>query len=186
MKNIIIFCLAGLTGSGKTSISEAVAKIGNIETLIKVTTRPKRSSDLDKEYRFLSSEEYNKLLRENKFALHTEYYSSHYAVPYSSFEYGKKKNSFTFITPWNFCNTSFFDPKLSYVKIWLDISQEERIKRLLKRGDSEEYINRRLDIEKSTQFSNFFFQQRRQCQVVLDNSDAFEEVVKKMHSMTIQ
>ncbi|ETZ06991.1 guanylate kinase [Holospora obtusa F1] len=146
MKNIIIFCLVGLSGSGKTSISENVAKFGDIGTLIKVTTRPKRTSDLDTEYRFLSSEEYNKLFRENKLALCRESYSDRYAVPYSSFEYAKKKNIFTFITPWCFFNTSFFDPKLSYVKICLDLPEEDRIKRMLKRGDSEEYINRRLDI----------------------------------------
>ncbi|WP_006299578.1 AAA family ATPase, partial [Holospora undulata] len=141
---ILILCVSGLTGSGKTAVSEGVSKLGGIQTVLKLTTRPKRASDLDGEYCFVNSDIYNKMFQEKKFALHTKYYDHAYAIPYSILEEGKKKNISRFITPWAFGKDSVFDPRIRYVKIWLELSQEERVKRMLNRGDSKEYVAKRL------------------------------------------
>ena len=79
-KFIFLVCLTGLTGSGKTSISEAVSNLGHIKTVEKITTRLQRSSDLNKEYLFINVELYNKWLKEGRFALKTQFYGNYYAI----------------------------------------------------------------------------------------------------------
>ncbi|GAJ45989.1 guanylate kinase [Holospora elegans E1] len=179
----LILCLSGLTGAGKTAVSEGVSKLGEMQTVLKVTTRPKRASDLDGEYCFVNSEIYNKMFQEKKFALHTKYYEHTYAIPYSTLEEGKKKNISRFITPWVFGKDSVFDPRIRYVRIWLELSQEERVKRMLNRGDSKEYVAKRLDQEALPQFAVYWEQQRQQCQWVVDASAPLEEVVNKIRAI---
>lgn len=79
-------CLVGPSASGKTSICEALSDSPIFQKVRTATTRTKRNNEKDNAYYFLSKEEFNTLLMNNKFLETSEYAGQFYGTPISSIE----------------------------------------------------------------------------------------------------
>lgn len=144
-----IYCIQGLTSSGKTTITERVSKELNIPVLISHTTRPIREGieENGKTYHFVD----NDLFNENEF-LEQRHYNTEYGV----WKYGlhiselQNKPYSLFIVDrqgYEELQDKLGEDKL--VSIFIEVSEEELKRRNKLRGDCPKEFSRRLksDIE---------------------------------------
>lgn len=74
MKNKKLICICGKAASGKDILTNMISKELSIPILISHTSRPMRSGEIqDKTYHFVSSKDFNNLLKDNKMLEHTVY-----------------------------------------------------------------------------------------------------------------
>lgn len=136
--------LSGASASGKTEVAKMLAKKYGITKMITTTTRDLRVGEVDgKDYFFVTKEQFEKMLRKDKFVEHTIYNGNFY---------GSTKDQ---IAP-NKCIVC--DPAglrayinlrdESIVTFFLDSLEETRHKRMIARGDLEEKIVSRLAHDK--------------------------------------
>ena len=144
-----IYCIQGLTSSGKTTITERVSKELNIPVLISHTTRPIREGieENGKTYHFVD----NNFFNENEF-LEQRHYNTEYGV----WKYGlhiselQNKPYSLFIVDrqgYEELQDKLGEDKL--VSIFIEVSEEELKRRNKLRGDCPKEFSRRLksDIE---------------------------------------
>lgn len=144
----IRFIVVGRTASGKTSFIDIVRKKMDIKKipnffLETATTRKPRDEKDKLEYTFLSNEEFE----------NTEFLAS--INPFDGLWYGvlKKKNDKEgagFFSPISMSYAKDTAEGLNYENVYfivMNISREERHKRLLNRGDTEEEISKRFGVE---------------------------------------
>ncbi len=69
------FALDGASGSGKSSIMQALVKMmpDKLRLIHRYTTRKRRPSDAEEEYIFISQDEYKKMVTGGRFIEHREY-----------------------------------------------------------------------------------------------------------------
>lgn len=144
-----VYCIQGLTSSGKTTITERVSKELNIPVLISHTTRPIREGieENGKTYHFVDNDFFN----ENEF-LEQRHYNTEYGV----WKYGlhiselENKPYSLFIVDrqgYEELQDKLGEDKL--VSIFIEVSEEELKRRNKLRGDCPKEFSRRLksDIE---------------------------------------
>ena len=144
-----VYCIQGLTSSGKTTITERVSKELNIPVLISHTTRPIREGieENGKTYHFVDNDFFN----ENEF-LEQRHYNTEYGV----WKYGlhiselENKPYSLFIVDrqgYKELQNKLGEDKL--VSIFIEVSEEELKRRNKLRGDCPKEFSRRLksDIE---------------------------------------
>lgn len=87
-----IFIISGPSGGGKTTLTRRVmAELDNLRFSVSYTTREPREGEVDGEdYRFVSIEEFNKMIREDKFAEHANVYGNLYGTPIDYLDKAKK------------------------------------------------------------------------------------------------
>jgi guanylate kinase len=75
--------ISGPSGAGKTSIcNELLRRIPNSRWSVSVTTRPKRPGEVDgQSYRFVSQEEFDRMLAAGELLEHTRYLGHAYGTP---------------------------------------------------------------------------------------------------------
>ncbi len=75
--------ISGPSGAGKTSICNALLEqLSAAEWSVSVTTRPPRGDERDGEaYRFISAEEFQRLIGEDRLLEHAEYLGNRYGTP---------------------------------------------------------------------------------------------------------
>ncbi len=75
--------ISGPSGAGKTSIcNELLRKLPNARWSVSVTTRPPRPGEKDGEaYRFVSKEEFQRMLEAGELLEHAEYLGNYYGTP---------------------------------------------------------------------------------------------------------
>ena len=141
--------LIGESGSGKTTILNELEKRG-FRKAINHTTRPKRKTDDElKEYKFLSKEEFNKMWEEGKILQRAEFNDEFYGISTDSL---RKNIACVSITD----SVKDIKRRVEELEIkdvdiktfYIYVPEEERINRMLNRGDSMEAINKRLEIDK--------------------------------------
>ena len=143
-----IYCIQGLTSSGKTTITERVSKELNIPMLISHTTRPIREEieENGKTYHFVD----DKFFNENEF-LEQRHYNTEYGV----WKYGlhiselENKPYSLFIVDrqgYEELQTQLGEDKL--VSIFIEVSEEELRERNELRGDCKKEFERRLEDDK--------------------------------------
>ncbi len=81
-----IFVISGPSGSGKTTLTERIIKSAALKNKIKksisFTTRPKRSNEREnKEYFFITEEQFKQYLRAKKILEWTKYLGYYYGTP---------------------------------------------------------------------------------------------------------
>lgn len=135
MKNI--YLIVGPSGSGKSSISEVVAKDLGLELVSSYTDRPRRSEN-EAGHIFLSKEEFDQL---KGFCAYTEFNGHRYGVTEDIIE----KSDIYIIDP---SGVEFFMREYkgnkNPVVIGLTVDKAECKKRMLARGDSEYAVESRL------------------------------------------
>lgn len=75
--------ISGPSGAGKTSIcNELLRRLPNARWSVSVTTRPPRAGEQDGEaYRFVSKEQFQRMLEAGELLEHTEYLGNYYGTP---------------------------------------------------------------------------------------------------------
>lgn len=172
-----IYCIQGLTSSGKTTITERVSKELNIPVLISHTTRPIREGieENGKTYHFVDNDFFN----ENEF-LEQRHYNTEYGV----WKYGlhiselENKPYSLFIVDrqgYEELQDKLGEDKL--VSIFIEVSEEELKRRNKLRGDCPKEFSRRLksDIEE--------FKGHISDYIVYNNN--LEDAVKKVKEIII-
>lgn len=136
MQNKLI-CLLGKSGSGKTTVANALHDTFGLSVLPSYTTRPKRK-DSGNDHEYVTEEEFNSL--KDIVAFNT----------YSGFLYGATKEQ---------CETYdiyVVDAKgleclhkygIPCVSFFIDCNDDLRIDRMVERGDSEELIAHRIETD---------------------------------------
>lgn len=172
-----IYCIQGLTSSGKTTITERVSKELNIPVLISHTTRPIREGieENGKTYHFVDSNFFN----ENEFLeqrlYHTEYGVWKYGLHISELQ--NKPYSLFIVDRQGYeeLQDKLGEDKL--VSIFIEASEEELKRRNKLRGDCPREFSRRLksDIEE--------FKGHISDYIVYNNN--LEDAVKKVKEIII-
>lgn len=166
----MIIIISGVQGVGKTTIIEnLLKKIKEYSLSISYTTREKRINENNKEYNFISIEEFLQKKKEN-FFLETIYFNNnYYGTPKEEL---KNKKIFN-ITASSINNFLSFLNGFNYKTIFINSSIENIKERLLKRGDKD-INNKLLKIQEEIIFKNKF-------QYVLENNNlenTIEEILK--------
>lgn len=134
MNNILIF--VGSSGSGKSTLCSMLKGVLSIPQLVTTTTRSKRPFEkTDKDYHFVSLEEFSKLSEEKAFVETTSYAGNLYGL--TKVEIEKNANNVsTIITDVNGARV-LEDLYPDRVQIyWIESNAINLIKRLKKRGES--------------------------------------------------
>ena len=166
-----LFIVSGPSGSGKTTIMRSLMN----NEIISFTTRPKRRNEVDgKDYIFITKEQFHKLLNSNGLIEHTEYGGNYYGVTKEEFENKLNKGDAFFIADYNgmkqvkqiypYCETIFI-----YVK------KEDAERNMRERGDSEEFIQKRLSTYED-EIDNLIYYDH----VVVNNYNELEETIEKV------
>ena len=148
MKNKI-FIISGPSGAGEDSIIRKLAKLLPIKKIVTTTTRKKRESELDGSpcsYHFISKEEFKKEILENRFFEYAEQCDELYGVTKEEI---KRVVDSDKIGIWKIEYKGVIAAKKlmpEVVAILIVPSSLEILKqRLLKRGESKEFIQQRMN-----------------------------------------
>ena len=132
--------LIGPSASGKTEVAKKLIMQYGMKKLITYTTRIPRPGEKDGvDYHFVSPEQFNAMKKAGEF-IETTYYNHNY---YGSRIKDVNINKVVVLDPngLNLFNKTF---GLKIVSIFLETPEDIRIKRMRRRGDSEEEIKRRI------------------------------------------
>lgn len=141
----ILIC--GQSGSGKDHLLRGLIKMG-LRYSPKITTRPKRSLEVDGvDYKFLINESFNKLKDENKIKFYQKFVIEEvdwfYAVDSENFE----NNQLFIVTPNEIEQLSSKDRRKCFV-VYLDIPEDVRRSRITRRNDNNDSVERRIQSDK--------------------------------------
>lgn len=133
--------LVGASASGKTEVAKMLAKKYGIVKMITTTTRPMRIGEQDgKDYFFVSRQEFEKRIKENRFVEHTVYNGNFYGSGRDQIGINKcivvdPKGLSAFI--------NLKDPNI--YTFLLTANEDTRYERMLSRGDLPEYAQNRVE-----------------------------------------
>tara|TARA_X000000368_G_scaffold186701_1_gene147395 strand:+ start:2574 stop:3134 length:561 start_codon:yes stop_codon:yes gene_type:complete len=96
MKNF--FIISGSSGSGKTTLLELLSRDLNMDISVSSTTRNKRDYEIDGvHYRFISKEEFQNMIDDNKFLEYENVHGNLYGTPLDSLEGYIEQNKSLFL-----------------------------------------------------------------------------------------
>jgi guanylate kinase len=169
--------IVGASGSGKDCILNHLLENG-YSKIITYTTRDMRENELNGfDYNFITKDEFSKLKKNGFFMEDTVYNGNFYGTPRIYSEDDKV----------NIVDPSGFESLVKggdvVASIYVDVSEENRFNRMLKRGDSIEYATERLKKDKEV-FTNDI---RNKCDVVFDNNDPLtqDKIDKLIESLEV-
>jgi len=78
-----VIVISGPSGVGKSTIcKEAVNRLGDVQLSVSVTTRPKAKNEIDgKDYWFITTEDFQKRIRQDALLEHAEVFDNMYGTP---------------------------------------------------------------------------------------------------------
>lgn len=131
MNNHIIIVLVGESGSGKTSIEKKLWDL-NYKKVISYTTRNIRKNELDKiDYNFISMQQFLNMIDNNELIEYTNCYNNYYGIGIDSFDI--TNNDYVCTVDLNGYLKLKSKYKNNVVGIYVDVDEEERERRLIKR-----------------------------------------------------
>jgi guanylate kinase len=151
----MVTALIGMTGAGKTSLMEKLIKDG-YRNLPIYTTRYRRENEGYLEYEFCQKEFFEEMIKNKFFANYQIYKNNYYGFPNYYLTYGEYNNKVNHVMIVNheFVKELKLNKRPNFDVVFLDCPEYIARERLVKRGDDEAEINRRLAIE-SDLFRNF-------------------------------
>ena len=152
LKEGVIVILSSPSGAGKTTLVKKISSAKNFCISISHTTRKPRKNEINgKDYFFVSSKEFKKLIKEGKFLEHANVFNNYYGSSKHTVANNLKKgNNVIFDIDWQGTQQIKYK-KLKYKILTIFIlppSKEELHKRLLKR----EINNKKIVHERMKQF----------------------------------
>jgi len=180
MKNLI-FVLSAPSGTGKTTIVKKLKdKLQKTEIVTTYTTRKPRKEERNGiDYFFVSKEEFEKMIKDNKFVEWSIVYGNYYGTPKDEIEriLKNKKNVLLVIDTQGGLKIKKRYPKAYLIGI-LPPSLKEQENRMKKRGDMcEEEINERLS--KSREERKILFKYYK-CRLINKDIEKTVERIKKL------
>lgn len=171
--------LAGPSASGKTEVAKYLASYFGMSKIITTTTRPMRKGEVNgKDYFFVSIEQFNTMVEENKFVEYTVYNGNMYGSTKDQID----DNKCVVIDPIGMkAYISLNDPKI--VTFYLKASEKIRYKRMIDRGDSVENAKQRILNDKVA------FNKKNMCEVdfKIDSENfSIEEVSELVYKKYIE
>ena len=145
-KNIMVI-LSSPSGAGKTTITKKIQqKYQTFKISVSHTTRKPRPNEVDGvDYYFVSHEEFEKLIKEEKFYEYAKIFDNYYGTLRVTVDQTIKKNDIIFDIDWQGTKQLSKFKNLELIKIYLiPPNKEELKKRLVKRNqDSTQEVERR-------------------------------------------
>ena len=139
---IIIF--SGPSGVGKSTIINELLNHISLYFSISHTTRKKRNNEINgKDYYFISLNEFNKLIEENYFIEYEKYGIDYYGT---SKEQLINDHKITVLDLEVNGASKLLEENEDFIGIFIDIDDNELIKRLKDRGHDNEFIEKRMEL----------------------------------------
>lgn len=138
----MIVVIVGGSGSGKTEFCLACERVG-LPRVITNTSRKRRSSDKPNAYHFHTEEGFKKLIEQDELLEYAIYNGNYYGITKDSI-----KNPCVVVVEPEGC----FELRDTYGEevfmVFLEVSNEERARRAIARGDNVESVNDRQELDK--------------------------------------
>ena len=133
--------LSGASASGKTEAAKMLMGKYGIQKAITTTTRPMRVNEVNgRDYFFVSKEEFEQLIKEDRFVEHTVYNGNYYG---SSKDQIANDRVVVIDLEGLKSYSRLNDSRI--VTFYLDTCEDIRFKRMLERGDKKEDAIRRIE-----------------------------------------
>ena len=143
----IMIILSSPSGVGKTTLTKKLQdNFPNFKISVSHTTRPPRTNEISgKDYHFVTHEEFEKLINENKFYEHARIFGNYYGTLKKNVDDAILKNDIIFDIDWQGTKQLTKFKNLNFVKIYLITSDKKELKeRLIKRNqNTKEDIDKR-------------------------------------------
>ena len=140
----MIYIITGPSGVGKNTIIEAMSTDLDFYFSVSHTTRPQREGEVDgKDYHFVTEEEFNSLVDENLMIEYEQYGGFFYGT--SKKEILKESNIILLDLEVNGA-TKLLSENDDFIGIFIDIDDNELVKRLKNRGHDENFIHKRMQL----------------------------------------
>ena len=132
--------LSGASASGKTEAAKMLMAKYGITKAITTTTRPMRKNEVNgKDYFFVSKEEFEKMIADDRFVEHTLYNGNYYGSTKDQIA----DDRVVVIDLAGLKSYSSLNDK-RIVTFYLSTSEDVRFRRMLERGDSKENAEQRI------------------------------------------
>ena len=145
-KNIMVI-LSSPSGVGKTTLTKKIQqKYQTFKISVSYTTRPPRSNEVDGvDYHFVSKDNFEKLMNENKFYEYAKIFENYYGTLKKSVDQTLLTNDILFDIDWQGTKQLSKFKNLKLIKIYLIPPNKDELKqRLIKRNqDSSQEVERR-------------------------------------------
>jgi len=145
-KNIMVI-LSSPSGVGKTTLTKKIQqKYQTFKISVSYTTRPPRSNEVDGvDYHFVSKDNFEKLMNENKFYEYAKIFENYYGTLKKSVDQTLLTNDILFDIDWQGTKQLSKFKNLNLIKIYLITDNREELKkRLIKRNqNTQEEIEKR-------------------------------------------
>lgn len=158
-QNKVALLLVGPSGSGKTTVENAFVERYDFVKLVSSTTRPKRNNEVDGiNYNFLSTEEFEEMIRKDGFIEYTRFGDNYYGMPKSAIK--NDSDVVCVVEPSGVGPLSEFVRSIGItpIAVYLHACDEVRRDRMVSRGDGKIGAEHRLqkdDIAARAQSVNF-------------------------------
>ena len=140
----MIYIVTGPSGVGKNTIIEAMSTDLDFYFSVSHTTRPQREGEVDgKDYHFVTEEEFKSLVDDNLMIEYEQYGGFYYGT--SKKEILKESNIILLDLEVNGA-TKLLSENDDFIGIFIDIDDNELVKRLKNRGHDENFINKRMQL----------------------------------------
>ena len=140
----MIYIITGPSGVGKNTIIEAMSTDLDFYFSVSHTTRPQREGEVDgKDYHFVTEEEFNSLVDENLMIEYEQYGGFFYGT--SKKEILKESNIILLDLEVNGA-TKLLSENDDFIGIFIDIDDNELVKRLKNRGHDKNFIDKRMQL----------------------------------------
>ena len=161
-----VILLIGESGSGKNTVQDNLEKLYGCVPLLSYTTRPKRTPD-ENTHTFVTMEEFEQIVKNEKVVAFTNFDNNLYCATDKQLE-----QSDVYIIDvkglQNLLNLKFEKAiDIPFVTVYLQVPEEERIKRMKKRGDSKQAIKQRIEHDRIA-----FECVSKLCEYTIDNVDS--------------
>ena len=139
---IIIF--SGPSGVGKSTIINELIKYKKLYFSISHTTREKRHNEIHGEdYFFVSNKEFKKLIDGNFFLEYEKYGTDYYGTGRDQL---KNSNNITVLDVEVNGASKLLNANKDFIGVFIDIENDELIRRLKLRGHSKKFIEQRMNL----------------------------------------
>ena len=140
----MIYIITGPSGVGKNTIIEAMSTDLDFYFSVSHTTRPQRESEVDgKDYHFVTEDKFKSLVDENLMIEYEQYGGFYYGT--SKKEILKESNIILLDLEVNGA-TKLLSENDDFIGIFIDIDDNELVKRLKNRGHDENFIDKRMQL----------------------------------------
>ena len=158
--------LVGESGSGKNTVQDNLERLFGCVPLLSYTTRPKRTPD-ENTHTFVTMEEFEQIIKNETVVAFTNFDGNLYCATDKQLE-----QSDVYIIDIVGLQTLFKLKRekaidIPFVTVYLQVPEEERIKRMKKRGDSKQAIKQRIEHDRIA-----FECASELCDYTIDNVDS--------------